>query len=108
MGAARSSGAEALSSSPGASKGKAFNEEADRYLINKTNELGFGKWEELKYCIRSEPLFRFDWFLKSRQPQELKRRVDTLVRTIENEFEDDMRAKGDGGGEPVSKKKKHA
>ena len=50
----------------GASKGKAFNEEADRYLICMTHRLGWGQWEELKYHIRSEPLFRFDWFLKSR------------------------------------------
>jgi hypothetical protein len=26
--------------------------------------------QELKYHIRSEPLFRFDWFLKSRTPLE--------------------------------------
>ena len=54
----------------GASKGKAFNEEADRYLVCMTHKLGWGQWEELKYHIRSEPLFRFDWFLKSRTPLE--------------------------------------
>eukprot|EP01047_Picozoa_sp_COSAG01_P031113 COSAG01_NODE_2195_length_8181_cov_180.569414_4_plen_53_part_00 len=35
-----------------------------------THKLGWGQWEELKYHIRSEPLFRFDWFLKSRTPLE--------------------------------------
>ena len=52
---------------------------------------GWGEWEELKYHIRSEPLFRFDWFLKSRTPVELKRRVETLIRTIERELEDVLR-----------------
>merc|ERR1712086_490146 len=89
----------------GASKGKAFNEEADRYLICMTHKLGWGQWEELKYHIRSEPLFRFDWFLKSRTPLELKRRIETLVRTIEKELEGPLkkdkekrRASVGGGG----------
>ena len=38
--------------------------------ICMTHKLGWGQWEELKYHIRSEPLFRFDWFLKSRTPLE--------------------------------------
>jgi hypothetical protein len=73
MGTVGSGGTEALSSPPGASKGKAFSEEADRYLICMTHRLGWGQWEELKYHIHSEPLFRIDWFLKSRTPLELKR-----------------------------------
>jgi SWI/SNF-related matrix-associated actin-dependent regulator of chromatin subfamily A member 5 len=33
-------------------------------------------------------LRRFDWFFKSRTPQELARRAETLIRLIEKEFED--------------------
>jgi hypothetical protein len=33
-------------------------------------------------------LCRFDWFFKSRTPQELARRAETLIRLIEKEFED--------------------
>lgn len=33
--------------------------------------------------IRTSPLFLFDYFFKSRSPQELGRRVDILVRLIE-------------------------
>lgn len=32
---------------------------------------------------------RFDWFFKSRTPQELARRADTLIRLIEKEQEDE-------------------
>jgi len=32
---------------------------------------------------------RFDWFFKSRTPQELARRAETLIRLIEKEQEDE-------------------
>ena len=45
-----------------------------------TNELGYGKWEDLKREVRRSPEFRFDWLFKSRTPIELGRRVDLLIR----------------------------
>merc|ERR1712241_1375834 len=69
----------------GPSKGKAYNEDEDRFMLCMTHKLGYGAWEELKASIRSSWLFRFDWFIKSRTPQELGRRVDTLIRLIEKE-----------------------
>jgi hypothetical protein len=29
-----------------------------------THQLGYGRWEELKYEIRKAWNFRFDWFIK--------------------------------------------
>jgi len=69
----------------GQNKGKAFNEEEDRYMICMTEKLGYGNWEDLKAEIRAAWQFRFDWFIKSRTPTELGRRVDTLIRLIEKE-----------------------
>lgn len=53
-----------------------------------THKLGYGSWDELKAEIRKSWRFRFDWFFKSRTPQELGRRCDTLIRLIEKENEE--------------------
>jgi len=69
----------------GQNKGKAYTEEEDQFLICMTQKLGYGSWDQLKTEIRKSWQFRFDWFLKSRTPQELSRRVDSLIRLIEKE-----------------------
>jgi len=74
-----------LSIKYGNNRGKLFTEDEDRFLVCMTNELGYGKWEELKREVRRCPDFRFDWLFKSRTPPELGRRVDLLVRLILNE-----------------------
>lgn len=69
-----------------------------------TNKIGYGNWDQLKIEIRKSWRFRFDWFVKSRTPQELSRRCDTLIRLIEKEFEDleiDEKAKR-GAKRPIS------
>ena len=48
-------------------------------------------------AIRQSHLFKFDWFLKSRQPPELARRCDTLIRLVEKEnaeLQEQARLKG--------------
>ncbi len=93
----------------GNSKGKAYNEEEDRFLVCMMHQLGYGAWDELKAAIRSSWRFRFDWFIKSRTPVELARRCDTLIRLIEKEAESDSGDKRRVSGEkPVSKKVKAA
>jgi SWI/SNF-related matrix-associated actin-dependent regulator of chromatin subfamily A member 5 len=85
----------------GPNKVKSFTEEEDRFLLCSIPEVGFGNWEELKAQIRQHWLFRFDWFIKSRTPKELGRRVETLINLVEKEFEDlenDAKAKRKGGG----------
>lgn len=72
----------------GPSKGKAYSEEEDRFLVCKVNDLGYGQWEELKSEIRKSWRFKFDWFFKSRSPLELQKRTDMLIKLIEREFED--------------------
>lgn len=72
----------------GQNKGKGFTEEEDRFLICMIHKLGWGLWDELKAEIRKSHLFRFDWFFKSRTPQELQKRCDQLVRLVEKENEE--------------------
>mmetsp|Transcript_10066 Transcript_10066/g.36776 ORF Transcript_10066/g.36776 Transcript_10066/m.36776 type:complete len:1049 (+) Transcript_10066:144-3290(+) len=83
----------------GQNKGKAYTEEEDRFLLCMMHQLGYGAWDELKLEIRKSWMFRFDWFFKSRTPQELQRRCDTLIRLVEKEIEEN---------EPASKKGKKA
>ncbi|KAH7654970.1 Calcium/calmodulin-dependent protein kinase protein [Dioscorea alata] len=73
----------------GQNKGKLYSEECDRFMLCMISELGYGNWDELKYALRESPLFRFDWYAKSRTPQELSKRCDTLIRLIEKENQED-------------------
>jgi hypothetical protein len=87
----------------GANKGKAYTEEEDRFLLCMMHKLGYGAWDEMKAEIRKSWRFRFDWFFKSRTPQELNRRCDTLIRLVEKENEEADLKKGsarksEGGG----------
>jgi len=72
----------------GASKGKNYTEEEDRFLVCMLHKLGFDKenvYEELRAAVRCAPQFRFDWFIKSRTAMELQRRCNTLITLIERE-----------------------
>lgn len=72
----------------GSNKGKNYIEEEDRFLVCMLHKLGFDKenvYEELRAAVRSAPMFRFDWFLKSRTASELQRRCNTLITLIERE-----------------------
>ena len=89
------------------SKVKSYTEEEDRFLLCSIPEVGFGNWEELKAQIRQHWLFRFDWFIKSRTPKELQRRIETLINLVEKEFEEvDKKRPAGGGGAPAAKKPK--
>ncbi|QSL67055.1 hypothetical protein MERGE_001442 [Pneumocystis wakefieldiae] len=71
-------------------KGKSYTEEEDRFLLVKLNEYGLGTedvYERLREEIRISPLFRFDWFFKSRTALELQRRCATLLTSVKRELE---------------------
>ena len=60
-------------------KGKIYSEEEDRYLLCRLNHYGLKTedvYERIKKDITEFPVFRFDWFFKSRTPQELQRRCN--------------------------------
>jgi SWI/SNF-related matrix-associated actin-dependent regulator of chromatin subfamily A member 5 len=82
-------------------KGKVYSEEEDRYLLVRLNHYGMQQedvYERIKKDITEFPVFRFDWFFKSRSPQELQRRCNTLLGMIEKEAEqkkeEEAKAKG--------------
>ncbi|KLO15808.1 SNF2 family DNA-dependent ATPase [Schizopora paradoxa] len=74
-------------------KGKIYSEEEDRYLLCRLNYYGLKTddvYERIKQDITEFPVFRFDWFFKSRTPQELQRRCNTLLGMIEKETEGEV------------------
>ncbi|EGN93575.1 hypothetical protein SERLA73DRAFT_171912 [Serpula lacrymans var. lacrymans S7.3] len=86
-------------------KGKVYTEEEDRYLLCRLNHYGMRAddvYERIKKDITEFPVFRFDWFFKSRSPQELQRRCNTLLGMIEKEAEvkqqEEVKAKGGARG----------
>ncbi|KIO28601.1 hypothetical protein M407DRAFT_6651 [Tulasnella calospora MUT 4182] len=69
-------------------KGKVYSEEEDRYLLCRLAYYGLESdevFEKIKRDICEFPVFRFDWFLKSRTPQEIGRRCTTLLTMISKE-----------------------
>ncbi|KAF9582637.1 hypothetical protein BGW38_010946 [Lunasporangiospora selenospora] len=66
-------------------KTKNFSEDEDRFLIVMLERLGYGAddvYERIRDEIRRSPMFRFDWFLKSRTPLELNRRCTFLIKLL--------------------------
>ncbi|KAG0362278.1 SNF2 family N-terminal domain-containing protein [Gamsiella multidivaricata] len=66
-------------------KTKNYTEEEDRFLIVMLERLGYGSddvYDRIRDEIRKSPLFRFDWFLKSRTPLELQRRCAYLIKCL--------------------------
>lgn len=72
-------------------KGKVYSEEEDRYLLCRLHHYGMQSddvYERIRKDISEFPVFRFDWFFKSRSVQELQRRCNTLLGMIEKEAEE--------------------
>jgi len=95
-----------------------FTEENDRFLLARTLDVGYGNWDRLKAaCMRHLP-FAFDYYLRSRSPQEIGRRVEALMKLVEREMgtldpdadaDEDGVATGDAGaarGKKTGKRKK--
>ncbi|OCF45020.1 transcription activator snf2l1 [Kwoniella heveanensis CBS 569] len=88
----------------GQNKGKTYSDEEDRFLLVRMHHHGIDRddcYELIKRDIGEWPLFRFDWFFKSRTPDELKRRAQTLLLCVMKEEE-----KGEEEKKPVKGKQK--
>ena len=70
---------------------KIYTEDEDRFLLVMLDKFGLDA-ENLHDLIRDEiresPLFRFDWFFLSRTSLEISRRCNTLILTVQREFEE--------------------
>ncbi|KAF9916163.1 hypothetical protein BX616_004467 [Lobosporangium transversale] len=78
-------------------KTRNYTEEEDRFLIIQLERLGYGTddvYDKIRDEIRKSPLFRFDWFLKSRTPLELQRRCAYLIKCLISDEKPDEPVKG--------------
>ncbi|KAI9323763.1 SNF2 family N-terminal domain-containing protein [Dichotomocladium elegans] len=69
-------------------KGKNYTEEEDRFLLVMLEKYGYGTenvYDHIRREIKESPMFRFDWFLKSRTSQEIARRCNTLIGLVQKE-----------------------
>ncbi|KNC98614.1 uncharacterized protein SPPG_06295 [Spizellomyces punctatus DAOM BR117] len=97
------------------SKGKNFTEEEDRFLLVMLERFGYGSddvYDKILDEVKRSPLFRFDWFIKSRTAQEIQRRCNTLVSLISKETaeveeeKDEKKRKGRDDSKGSAKKRK--
>ena len=47
---------------------------------------GWGQWDAIREHILTDPLFRFDYYTKTRTSHDLRRRVEQLTRALEKEL----------------------
>jgi SWI/SNF-related matrix-associated actin-dependent regulator of chromatin subfamily A member 5 len=70
------------------SRGRAYQEEEDAFLVCMMHRHGYGAAERIRMEIRRAWQFRFDWYFKSRSAQEIQKRCDALVKFVEKENEE--------------------
>ena len=56
-------------------------------------QVGYGRWDELAREVRRSWLCKFDWYMKTRVPSELGKRVEYLTKLVEKEIGDDEAAR---------------
>lgn len=71
-------------------RGKYYTEEEDIYILKMLAELGIGSgddsvYEVLARRISEEPIFRLDWFIRTRTVSDLSRRANKLIGFVERE-----------------------
>ncbi|KAJ2041935.1 chromatin remodeling complex Adenosinetriphosphatase, partial [Coemansia sp. S16] len=76
------------SSGGSTAKGRVYTEDEDRFLLVQLARIGVGHddvYDKIRQELRLSPLFRFDWFIKSRNSQEIQRRCQTLIGLLQKE-----------------------
>ncbi|KAL9180621.1 hypothetical protein ACHAXT_011074 [Thalassiosira profunda] len=72
----------------GQSKGYNYQTDEDAFLLTMMHRHGYGAARRIQLEIRRAWQFRFNWYFKSRSPEEIQKRCDTLIRVIEKEVEE--------------------
>jgi SWI/SNF-related matrix-associated actin-dependent regulator of chromatin subfamily A member 5 len=95
----------------GQNKGKSYSEDEDRFLLVRMHHHGLDRddcYDLVKRDISEWPSFRFDWYIRSRTSEELKRRGQTLLLCVMKDKEvavEEKEVKGKGGGGGAGKRK---
>ena len=82
----------------GGNRGKGYQEDEDAFLVCMMYRHGFGAAERIRMEIRRCWQFRFDWYFKSRNAQEIQKRCESLVKIIERDNEEVRKKEEEGDG----------
>ncbi|EPZ34649.1 hypothetical protein ROZALSC1DRAFT_27044 [Rozella allomycis CSF55] len=77
-------------------KSKSFSEIEDRFLLLKIHQIGYSTddlYEKIRFEIKNSHLFKFNWFFRSRNANELMKRCQTLIASLQKESEIEERKK---------------
>ncbi|KAJ2817605.1 chromatin remodeling complex Adenosinetriphosphatase [Coemansia erecta] len=69
-------------------RGRVYTEDEDRFLLVQLARIGIAcddVYDRIRQEVRLSPLFRFDWFIKSRNTQEIQRRCQTLIGLLQKD-----------------------
>lgn len=72
-------------------RGRLFTEDEDKFMLIALEKIGYGRedvYDLIKEEIRKCPLFKFDWFIRTRNSQEIAKRCHTLIAMIERESDE--------------------
>jgi len=71
----------------GQQKGQ-YEQQEYAFLVFMMHRHGYGAKRRIQLEIRRAWQFRFNWFFKSRSPQEIQKRCDVLIRIVEKEVQE--------------------
>eukprot|EP01126_Amoeba_proteus_P048883 TRINITY_DN5672_c0_g1_i9.p1 TRINITY_DN5672_c0_g1~~TRINITY_DN5672_c0_g1_i9.p1 ORF type:complete len:843 (-),score=238.21 TRINITY_DN5672_c0_g1_i9:181-2709(-) len=77
----------------------------DSFLLCATYKVGYGNWEKVKTMVEGSDHCKFNYFFRSRTPQDFERRCNTLLRIIEKELSEagvDLTTYAKNRGDPPS------
>jgi len=72
----------------GQQKSFQYEQQEDAFLLFMMHRHGYGAKRRIQLEIRRAWQFRFNWFFKSRSPQEIQKRCDVLIRVVEKEVQE--------------------
>lgn len=84
---------------------KDWTPENDLWLLVNANAVGYGNWTRLQHRVASHPGFAMDWFMQSRTADDLKDRVDKLLKNIMERSKRKSQASAASGAVEMEKKK---
>ncbi|RLV94938.1 ISWI chromatin-remodeling complex ATPase ISW2 [Spathaspora sp. JA1] len=75
---------------------RVYSKTEDKFLLYCVHKYGLsteGLYEKIKQDISDSDLFSFDWYIQSRTPQEIGRRISTLLLAISREMDGPLHGK---------------
>eukprot|EP00935_MAST-01C_sp_MAST-1C-sp1_P001291 g1291.t1 len=74
---------------------KEFTPQSNRYLLTFVQMYGYGNWDRIHQAVRACHCFKFDYWLRSRTREEVKRQCERLMKEAEKENQELVRRSAD-------------